>query len=231
MATFKKFLRPVKSCCFFLFFCSLLGSLPTIEAVACTIFLLLKDGHQVFGRNYDWDLEDALIITKKRGLSKRSYASFKGQVYVWLFIKNTNEGQRGVSLLLTDLGIVWRMKTPKVFNRIGVFSVDPGKAVWRMQNPQHLNILVWKPMNGIFWYIMPQDADSLRLWSAALAGHHFFNLNGVKHERIRLIKRGTSVYGNPKGNMGAACSASSKRHLENAQLYVEESPSDPKFCG
>ncbi len=39
----------------------------------------------MFGRNYDWDVEDALIITNKRGVSKRSYVrdGETGQIAAW----------------------------------------------------------------------------------------------------------------------------------------------------
>ena len=43
------------------------------EGIACTTFVLGEKNHQVFGRNYDWDVEDALVIINKRGVSKSSY--------------------------------------------------------------------------------------------------------------------------------------------------------------
>ena len=72
------------SLCFF-FFSALLVLLPAIEAFACTTFFLKQDGHQVFGRNYDWNVEEALIIANKRGMFKRSYvrAEATGEAAAW----------------------------------------------------------------------------------------------------------------------------------------------------
>lgn len=45
------------------------GSVP---GLACTTFVLKNSQTQVFGRNYDWMLGDALVVVNKRGCSKRS---------------------------------------------------------------------------------------------------------------------------------------------------------------
>ena len=46
-----------------------------VDANACTTFQL-KHGEQVFvGKNYDWMVEDGLIIVNKRGVSKTAYKS------------------------------------------------------------------------------------------------------------------------------------------------------------
>ena len=53
---------------------------------ACTTFVLGEKNHQVFGRNYDWDVEDALVIVNKRGVSKSSYPNpaDKGTPATWV---------------------------------------------------------------------------------------------------------------------------------------------------
>ncbi len=73
------------SLCFLFFISALLSLLPAIEAFACTTFFLKQDGNQVFGRNYDWDVEEALIIANKRGMFKRSYvrAEATGEAAAW----------------------------------------------------------------------------------------------------------------------------------------------------
>lgn len=48
-------------------------SLAPDEGNACTTFVLGEKDHQIFGRNYDWDVEEALVIVNKRGMSKSSY--------------------------------------------------------------------------------------------------------------------------------------------------------------
>ena len=45
--------------------CLLLGS-----GHACTTFLLQSGDELAFGRNYDWMVDDALIITNKRNITK-----------------------------------------------------------------------------------------------------------------------------------------------------------------
>ena len=37
---------------------------------ACTTFCYQRDGAIVFGKNYDWDVEDGLVIVNKRGMTK-----------------------------------------------------------------------------------------------------------------------------------------------------------------
>lgn len=41
-------------------------------AFACTTFCLRSKGEVIFGRNYDWDIGDALIFVNKRGVMKTS---------------------------------------------------------------------------------------------------------------------------------------------------------------
>jgi choloylglycine hydrolase len=39
---------------------------------ACTTFCFEQDGALVFGKNYDWGVDDGLVIVNKRGVAKRS---------------------------------------------------------------------------------------------------------------------------------------------------------------
>jgi choloylglycine hydrolase len=52
---------------------------------ACSTFVLKNDDRQVFGRNYDWNLDDALLVVNKRGCSKRSIIKpdEKGEKAIW----------------------------------------------------------------------------------------------------------------------------------------------------
>lgn len=47
----------------------------TAEARACTTFQLSHEGQVLVGKNYDWMVEDGLIIVNKRGVSKIAYKS------------------------------------------------------------------------------------------------------------------------------------------------------------
>ncbi|HET6463675.1 MAG TPA: linear amide C-N hydrolase [Candidatus Krumholzibacteria bacterium] len=44
----------------------------TREASACTTFCYADGGTLVFGRNYDWNIGDGLVLVNKRGVSKRA---------------------------------------------------------------------------------------------------------------------------------------------------------------
>ena len=44
--------------------------LPVPEATACTTFCLKRGSQAVFGKNYDWDVGDGLVIVNKRGVAK-----------------------------------------------------------------------------------------------------------------------------------------------------------------
>ena len=48
----------------------LLVSLLVNQALACTTFCLRSKDEVLFGRNYDWDIGDALIFVNKRGVAK-----------------------------------------------------------------------------------------------------------------------------------------------------------------
>jgi penicillin V acylase-like amidase (Ntn superfamily) len=50
------------------------------SAITCTTFLLSRDGHYVFGRNYDWSTDAGMICTNARGLYKTSMSEQGNQV-------------------------------------------------------------------------------------------------------------------------------------------------------
>ena len=58
---------------FYLLLMLLLTIQFTHNGSACTTFVLSAGDRQVFGRNYDWGLDDALLVVNKRGCSKRSF--------------------------------------------------------------------------------------------------------------------------------------------------------------
>ena len=43
------------------------------EAAACTTFCYADGGTLVFGRNYDWNIGDGLVLVNKRGVAKRAF--------------------------------------------------------------------------------------------------------------------------------------------------------------
>lgn len=51
----------------------------------CTTFVLQTGDRQVFGRNFDWHLDDALVVVNKRGCSKKSFPipGEKGVTAAW----------------------------------------------------------------------------------------------------------------------------------------------------
>jgi choloylglycine hydrolase len=69
----------------FLFGYFLFSCLSPDEGSTCTTFVLGEKDNQVFGRNYDWDVEDGLVIINKRGVLKRGYPrdEEKGTPAVW----------------------------------------------------------------------------------------------------------------------------------------------------
>jgi penicillin V acylase-like amidase (Ntn superfamily) len=44
----------------------------SIVSFACTTFVINKDGHILFGRNYDWITDAGIVNTNQRGLYKTS---------------------------------------------------------------------------------------------------------------------------------------------------------------
>ncbi|HEY6978200.1 MAG TPA: linear amide C-N hydrolase [Chitinophagaceae bacterium] len=53
-------------------------------AVACTTFVIDKEGHIVFGRNYDWISGAGIVHTNQRGLFKTSIKNNDGQTLSWV---------------------------------------------------------------------------------------------------------------------------------------------------
>jgi len=50
---------------------------------ACTTFLLTKDGHHIFGRNYDWVTGNGMVMTNARGLHKTGAKAGDGESFSW----------------------------------------------------------------------------------------------------------------------------------------------------
>ena len=53
----------------------LLLSLLINQVFACTTFCLIGKGEVLFGRNYDWNIGDALLLVNKKGVTKTATAS------------------------------------------------------------------------------------------------------------------------------------------------------------
>ena len=49
-----------------------IGSGPTTPAQACTTFCLRDDGRILFGKNYDWNVGDGLLIVNQRGVMRKA---------------------------------------------------------------------------------------------------------------------------------------------------------------
>ena len=52
--------------------------------LACTTFVIDKDGHIIFGRNYDWISGAGIVHTNQRGLFKTSMKSNDGGTISWI---------------------------------------------------------------------------------------------------------------------------------------------------
>ena len=55
----------------------LIPNLVPAPGLSCTSFFIDHEGRKVFGKNYDWHLEQALIIINKRGVSKKALVDEK----------------------------------------------------------------------------------------------------------------------------------------------------------
>ena len=53
---------------------------------ACTTFVIKNSDQQIFGRNFDWSMDDALLMVNKRGCTKRSITrpKEKGKKATWI---------------------------------------------------------------------------------------------------------------------------------------------------
>ena len=65
----EQFLMKKLICCITLFFFLLAN-----QVFACTTFCLIGKGEVLFGRNYDWNIGDALILVNKKGVAKTATA-------------------------------------------------------------------------------------------------------------------------------------------------------------
>jgi choloylglycine hydrolase len=52
-------------------------------SLACTTFLLSKNGHHVFGRNYDWVTGNGMVMVNAKGVAKRALKIADGQALSW----------------------------------------------------------------------------------------------------------------------------------------------------
>jgi len=69
---------------------ALIGVLIATPLFPCSTFLLVRDGEVVFGRTYDFEIGDGLVLINRRGLTKTSYAG-SGLVPA----RHTARGDRG----------------------------------------------------------------------------------------------------------------------------------------
>ena len=53
-------------------------------SIACSTFLLRKDGQYVFGRNYDWVTGNGALMINSRGVQKTSFAPEGGKTISWI---------------------------------------------------------------------------------------------------------------------------------------------------
>lgn len=58
-------------------------SLYTTFSIACSTFLLSKNGHHVFGRNYDWVTGNGVVLVNARGLKKTSFVPPGSKAATW----------------------------------------------------------------------------------------------------------------------------------------------------
>ncbi|MGD8562155.1 MAG: linear amide C-N hydrolase, partial [Desulfarculaceae bacterium] len=73
-----------KACLIFVLGLALACSGP-LTSLACTTFVLDDNGRHLMGHNYDWDLDDCLIMVNKKGVIKTAYTPSweKGRPLTW----------------------------------------------------------------------------------------------------------------------------------------------------
>lgn len=83
----------------------------------CSTFLLQHDSGYVFGNNYDWNVDDGLVIVNKRGVAKRAEADSLGAEWVSRYGSVTvNQYGRemahgGMNERGLAIGIMWLQQT------------------------------------------------------------------------------------------------------------------------
>jgi choloylglycine hydrolase len=55
-----------------------------VKGVACSTFLLSKDGRYIFGRNYDWVTGNGMIVVNERGVAKTSFIAGNEKTISWI---------------------------------------------------------------------------------------------------------------------------------------------------
>ena len=58
--------------------------LAALSSFACTTFCINKNGHIVFGRNYDWMTGAGIVFTNQKGLYKISSETGDGKTIDWI---------------------------------------------------------------------------------------------------------------------------------------------------
>src|SRR5262245_10282323 len=66
---------------FLIFFISVITA---FTSSACTTFFITKNGHMVFGRNYDWITATGMVCTNLRGMQKISMKAENGTTLSWV---------------------------------------------------------------------------------------------------------------------------------------------------
>jgi len=59
-------------------------TLYTSYSFACSTFLLKKDGHYIFGRNYDWVTGNGMVLVNARGVKKASFSAPGSKTISWV---------------------------------------------------------------------------------------------------------------------------------------------------
>jgi penicillin V acylase-like amidase (Ntn superfamily) len=55
-----------------------------VNALACSTFLLNKDGRYIFGRNYDWITGNGMVLINARGVAKTSFTADNSKTISWV---------------------------------------------------------------------------------------------------------------------------------------------------
>lgn len=73
----------MRNCKRILIFCMILICLTSKTGQSCTTFFLDHGNQLVFGRNYDWMVEDGLVIINKRGVKKTAQSRSQDNLLRW----------------------------------------------------------------------------------------------------------------------------------------------------
>ena len=73
----------MRNCTRILIFCIIFICLVSKTGQSCTTFCLDHGDQPVFGRNYDWMVEDGLVIINKRGVTKTAKSGPQDKLLTW----------------------------------------------------------------------------------------------------------------------------------------------------